>query len=109
MSEAIVPGGVGAGGAVGIGKTAAEATAAKAEAVAANAAKSLSSDIGKINAGKFGQLELNSLSKTGTNIDPAAKSGNFTVAGRALQKHGSREGSVYPAAKGTPTQINEQG
>ncbi|SMB36313.1 conserved hypothetical protein [Serratia proteamaculans] len=39
MSEAIVPGGVGAGGAVGIGKTAAEATAAKAEAVTANAAK----------------------------------------------------------------------
>jgi filamentous hemagglutinin len=39
MSEAIVPGGVGAGGAVGIGKTAAEATAAKAESVAANAAK----------------------------------------------------------------------
>ncbi|WP_230202199.1 VENN motif pre-toxin domain-containing protein, partial [Serratia marcescens] len=39
MSEAIVPGGVGAGGAVGIGKTAAEATAAKAEAVAANAVK----------------------------------------------------------------------
>jgi filamentous hemagglutinin len=37
MSEAIVPGGVGAGGAVGIGKTAAEATAAKA--AAANAAK----------------------------------------------------------------------
>ncbi|MBK1425295.1 VENN motif pre-toxin domain-containing protein [Yersinia pseudotuberculosis] len=109
MSEAIVPGGVGAGSAVGIGKTAAEATAAKAEAIAANAAKNLSSDIGKINAGKFGQLELNSLSKTGTNIDPAAKSGNFTVAGRALQKHGSREGSVYPVAKGTPAQINEQG
>ena len=109
MSEAVVPGGVGAGGAVGIGKTAAEATAAKAEAVAANAAKNLSSEIGKINAGKFGQLELNSLSKTGTNIDPAAKSGNFTVAGRALQKHGSREGSVYPVAKGTPAQINEQG
>ncbi|WP_247652127.1 hypothetical protein [Serratia symbiotica] len=41
MSEAIVPGGVGAGGAVGIGKTAAEATAAKAkaEAVAANTVK----------------------------------------------------------------------
>lgn len=39
MSEAIVPGGVGAGGAVGIGKTAAEASAAKAEAAAANAAK----------------------------------------------------------------------
>lgn len=52
--------------------------------------KNLSSGIGKINAGKFGQLELNSLSKTGTNIDPVAKSGNFTVAGRALQEHGSR-------------------
>ncbi|EDW6064629.1 filamentous hemagglutinin N-terminal domain-containing protein [Salmonella enterica subsp. enterica serovar Oslo] len=38
-SEAIVPGGVGAGGAIGIGKTAAEATAAKAETVAANATK----------------------------------------------------------------------
>ncbi|MCS3608506.1 EndoU domain-containing protein [Erwinia rhapontici] len=38
-SEIIVPGGVGAGGAVGIGKTAAEAAAAKAETVAANAAK----------------------------------------------------------------------
>ncbi|HEY1846803.1 MAG TPA: hemagglutinin repeat-containing protein [Buttiauxella sp.] len=38
-SEIIVPGGVGAGGAVGIGKTAAEATAAKAEAAAANIVK----------------------------------------------------------------------
>lgn len=64
---------------------------------------------GKINAGKFGQLELDSLSRTGNNIDPAAKSGNFTVAGRALQKHGSRDGSAYPSAKGTPAQINEQG
>nr|WP_320204863.1 hemagglutinin repeat-containing protein [Cronobacter malonaticus] len=38
-SEAIVPGGVGAGGAIGIGKTTLEATTVKAEAVAANAAK----------------------------------------------------------------------
>ncbi|WP_241613744.1 VENN motif pre-toxin domain-containing protein [Rosenbergiella epipactidis] len=38
VSEAIVPGGVGTGGAVGIGKTAAEATAAKAEVVAASKA-----------------------------------------------------------------------
>ncbi|MEN4631654.1 hemagglutinin repeat-containing protein [Pantoea agglomerans] len=38
-SEIIVPGGVGAGGAVGIGKTAAEAAAAKAETVANNTAK----------------------------------------------------------------------
>ncbi|KYP88252.1 adhesin, partial [bacteria symbiont BFo2 of Frankliniella occidentalis] len=43
LSEALVPGGVGAGGAVGIGKTAAEATAAKAEVVAANAVKNTSS------------------------------------------------------------------
>ncbi len=39
VAEATVPGGVGAAGAIGIGKTAAEATAAKAEAAAANAAK----------------------------------------------------------------------
>ncbi|MEB6380839.1 hemagglutinin repeat-containing protein [Leclercia adecarboxylata] len=39
VSEAIVPGGVGAGGAVGIGKSVAEATAAKVEASAANAVK----------------------------------------------------------------------
>ncbi len=110
VSEAIVPGGVGAGSAVGIGKTAAEATAAKAEAVAANAAKSLSSGSGpKINAGKFGQLELDVLSQTGAKTDPAVKAGNFTVAGRALQKHGSREGSAFPVAKGTPAQMNEQG
>ena len=38
-SEIIVPGGVGASGAVGIGKTAAEAAAAKAENVANNTAK----------------------------------------------------------------------
>ena len=38
VSETVVPGGVGAGGAIGIGKTVAEATTAKAEAVAANAA-----------------------------------------------------------------------
>ena len=107
--EALVPGGIGTGGAIGAGKTVAEAAAAKAEAVAANAAKNILSDIGKINAGKFGLLELKSLSKTGANIDPAAKSGNFTIAGRALQKHGSRGGSVYPVAKGTPAQINEQG
>ncbi|WP_050535509.1 hypothetical protein [Yersinia rohdei] len=108
MSEAIVLGGVGAGGAIGIGKTAAEATAA--EAVAANVAKSLSSGSGpKINAGKFGQLELDTLSQTGAKTDSAVKAGNFTVAGRALQKHGSREGSAFPVAKGTPDQMNEQG
>ena len=47
--------------------------------------------------------------ETGAKTDPAVKAGNFTVADRALQKHGSREGSVYPVAKGTPAQINKQG
>ncbi|OWF75718.1 hypothetical protein B4900_20535 [Yersinia rohdei] len=38
IAESVVPAGVGAGGAIGLGRTAAEATAAKAEAVTANAA-----------------------------------------------------------------------
>ncbi|MBF7995940.1 VENN motif pre-toxin domain-containing protein [Rahnella laticis] len=38
IAEAVTPGGVGAAGAIGVGKTVAEATAAKAEAVAASAA-----------------------------------------------------------------------
>ncbi|QBY29393.1 hypothetical protein K7R23_11640 [Citrobacter rodentium NBRC 105723 = DSM 16636] len=39
VAESAVPGGVGAGGAIGIGKTASEAAAAKAEALAVNALK----------------------------------------------------------------------
>ncbi|MFV8855450.1 VENN motif pre-toxin domain-containing protein, partial [Serratia fonticola] len=39
VAEGVTPGGVGAAGAIGVGKTAAEATAAKAEAVAASIAK----------------------------------------------------------------------
>jgi len=110
VAEAVTPGGVGAAGAIGVGKTAVEATAAKAEAIAANAAKNISSASGsKIDAGKFGQLELDILSQTGAKTDPAVKAGNLTIAGRALQKHGSREGSAFPIAKGTPAQMNEQG
>lgn len=33
----------------------------------------------------------------------------LTKAGRALQKHGSREGSAFPEAKGNPDAINKQG
>ncbi|MTD39949.1 pretoxin [Erwinia sp. CPCC 100877] len=40
VAEAVTPGGVGAAGAIGVGKTAVEAAAAKTEAVAANLAKS---------------------------------------------------------------------
>ncbi|UUE46961.1 hemagglutinin repeat-containing protein [Pectobacterium aroidearum] len=39
VAEAVTPGGVGAAGAIGVGRTVAEATVAKAEAVAANAAR----------------------------------------------------------------------
>lgn len=35
--------------------------------------------------------------------------GGLTKAGRALQKHGGREGSVFPKPKGNPDAINEQG
>lgn len=58
---------------------------------------------------KIGGFSLEQLSQSGRRRDLAAKSGNFTVAGRALQKHGSREGSAFPIATGTPAQINDQG
>lgn len=39
----------------------------------------------------------------------AADRGGLTAAGRALQKHGGREGSAFPAAKGNPLSVNQQG
>lgn len=39
----------------------------------------------------------------------ASDRGELTKAGRALAKHGSRPGSVFPLPMGTPVQINEQG
>lgn len=45
VAEAVTPGGIGAAGAIGVGKTAAEATAAKAEAIATRVAKSAGEDI----------------------------------------------------------------
>ncbi len=35
--------------------------------------------------------------------------GKLTAVGRALQKHGSRQGSKYPSVKGNPEAINRQG
>ena len=58
VSEAIVPGGVGAGGAIGIGKTVTEATAAKAEAVAANTAKNVGNSTKGSLRGQFGYRKL---------------------------------------------------
>ncbi|WP_198672884.1 hypothetical protein [Photorhabdus sp. CRCIA-P01] len=91
--------------------TAAEAAAVKTETVAIDATKNIRNEpIGqKIDTERFGKLGLTELAKTGTKLDPAAKAGNLTVAGRALQKHGSREGSAFPVAKGGPAQINQQG
>jgi RHS repeat-associated protein len=37
-----------------------------------------------------------------------ADRGGLTAAGRALQKHGSREGSAFPKATGNPNSINRQ-
>ncbi|WP_373745616.1 MafB family polymorphic toxin [Neisseria dentiae] len=34
--------------------------------------------------------------------------GGLTIAGRALQKHGNREGSAFPRAQGNPTSVNLQ-
>ncbi|WP_350305032.1 two-partner secretion domain-containing protein [Photorhabdus viridis] len=104
VAEALTLGSVGV-----VGKTAVEAV--QTEAVAVNAVRNLlnKSVAQKIDVGKFGKLGLTELAETGTKIDPAAKAGNFTVAGRALQKHGSREGSAFPVAKGNPEKVNQQG
>ncbi|WP_221411074.1 hemagglutinin repeat-containing protein [Aeromonas hydrophila] len=58
---------------------------------------------------KIGKWSFDELSDGAKHIDPASKKGDLTLAGRALQKHGSREGSAFPSAKGNPSAINEQG
>lgn len=51
------------------------------------------------------EINIDVLLKAGRAIDRAG----FTKAGRALMKHGYREGSVFPKPVGNPTQINELG
>ncbi|MDK9362271.1 hemagglutinin repeat-containing protein [Lelliottia wanjuensis] len=58
---------------------------------------------------QVGKWSVDELSDGAKHIDPASKNGDLTLAGRALQKHGSREGSAFPSAKGNPSAINEQG
>lgn len=70
-SEAIVPGGVGAGGAVGIGKTVAEATAAKAEAAAAHSA--------------INGLNLNKSLASEAQLSELARTGGLAVAGSGTE------------------------
>ncbi|BCQ28286.1 hemagglutinin repeat-containing protein (plasmid) [Caballeronia sp. NK8] len=57
----------------------------------------------------FGGKSIDDLSDSAKVPDPSDKSGELSAAGRGLQKHGSREDSAFPAAKGNPTAINEQG
>ncbi len=58
---------------------------------------------------QIGKWSIDELSDGAKHIDPASKKGDLTLAGSALQKHGSREGSAFPSAKGNPSAINEQG
>ncbi|MEQ1508516.1 MAG: hypothetical protein ABMB14_40165, partial [Myxococcota bacterium] len=54
-------------------------------------------------------INLDELAESGKEIDLADKRGEYTRAGRALQKHGSREGSVFPSASGSKQLANQEG
>jgi hypothetical protein len=57
-------------------------------------------------AGRAGRaLSVDDLSRAAA----APDRGGLTAAGRALQKHGGRDGSAFPAARGNPNQINGAG
>lgn len=56
-------------------------------------------------AAKGGARSVDELSQAAA----AADRGGLTAAGRAIQKHGGREGSAFPAAKGNPLSVNQQG
>ncbi|WP_226067782.1 hemagglutinin repeat-containing protein [Dickeya zeae] len=85
-AESVVPGGVGAGGAIGVGKTASEAAVAKTEAVAVNALKNAGKETTQVkNLGDVGAFLSSQLAninkKLGTKIGqgrlpyPAGKEG----------------------------------
>jgi filamentous hemagglutinin len=110
VSEAIVPGGVGAGGAVGIGKTAAEATAAK---TANNAAHSAASGL-NLNKSLANEAQLADLAKSGG----SAMAGNGSDAAlkdsaRLVAEYGGQtsdwskiSSQNYKAADGTVFEIH---
>jgi hypothetical protein len=54
-------------------------------------------------------IKIRDLSDAAKAPDPSDRSGELTGAGRALQKHGGRDDSVFPAVKGNPAAINKQG
>ncbi len=49
--------------------------------------------------------DINKLLKAGQALDRAG----FTKAGRALMKHGNREGSIFPKPSGNVARMNERG
>ena len=57
----------------------------------------------------FGGKNVSDLSDAAKVPDSSDRSGELTSAGRALQKHGGRDSSAFPTAKGNPAAINEQG
>ncbi|MFD4840497.1 hemagglutinin repeat-containing protein [Achromobacter sp. NPDC058515] len=80
-------------------------TAASLVAVASALAGSIRGTKGGALTGK----SIDELSNAGKLLDPADKSGQLSLAGRALQKHAGREGSIFPTVKGSPSEINAQG
>ena len=62
-----------------------------------------------VRATKMGARTLEELSNAAKILDAADRGGELSLAGRALQKHGGREGSAFPSAKGNPLAVNEQG
>jgi hypothetical protein len=59
--------------------------------------------------GQLGGKNIDDLSDAAKVPDSSDKSGELSAAGRALQKHGGRDDSAFPSAKGNPAAINDQG
>ena len=95
--------GVLADGAVGVaGLSSAKVAAEKAAAVAAEklAALGAANTAGRTFAGQ----SIDDLAQAAAAVDR----GDLTLAGRALQKHGNREGSAFSSAQGNSAAVNEQ-
>jgi filamentous hemagglutinin len=65
--------------------------------------------VGKIVVGGKTLKLIDALSDGAKELDQADKTRELTKAGRALQKHSGRLGSVYPKVKGNPAKWNEAG
>ncbi|OGN62286.1 MAG: hypothetical protein A3F40_02055 [Chlamydiae bacterium RIFCSPHIGHO2_12_FULL_27_8] len=80
-------------------------TGTKIEYVKPNVLNINSSEIISNSAKLIKDFSVEKLAEAGKVLDR----GGLTKAGRALSKHGGREGSVFPKSHGNPTQINIQG